>query len=432
MTASPASQRLSRRSPISARYELVSGKDSALTDSHNTAATPGANFAEALTARWARLAEQPSPQKPAGPVGQLVNRILTYAPPRYVSTVLPHLDRRYGGLVLAGANAAERIQQLNDDDYDGPVLIDPAAYENYTATAEAPFRLPDGRLIDPTLSETLDEQLQAGASVALTPTGYIKAGDIASLRAAVRVVHDLGRRDVVFVAPIDVSLVDNPFIHEVTSILAEVECPIGLILGSQFDPLHRAPGRIIPNLRNLAVSVPLMPLRTDFNAFDLVAHGAFAGAIGTGGRLRHAVDPAVQARSWNRRDESPSVLFVELLCWWRGRKLADLYGNRPRAARICLCAVCQRRRPTRLVRRRHQQEAIGHAVAVWSSYVADMLAQPTMRGRATYWHNLCVGSVREHDFISQHLGLYGNTRLRPQAALAQWATLPPWPTDISA
>jgi hypothetical protein len=319
------------------------------------------------------------------------------------------------------------VKLLSDTDYDGPVLVDPAAYEHYTATPDAPFWLPDNQLTTPCLEEVIDQQLRAGAVAALTPTGYFRAGDTDSIKAAARIVKRLARPDVIFVVPIDISLIDRTFIRQVTAILADAECPIGLILGKQFDPLDQSPTRIIPNLRNLAVSVPLMPLRTDFNAIDLVAHGAFAGAIGTGGRRRHTVDPADKPRSWRPSDPSPSVLFTELLCWWKGSKIAKLYGARAQAARRCYCGVCEGQRLTRFLRQSHQNEALAHAIAVWSPYVGDMLDKPTMRSRAQYWRTLCAGAVREHDIISDHLRLKGDARLRPQRALAQWATLSAWP-----
>jgi len=178
--------------------------------------------------------------------------------------------------------------------------------------------------------------------------------------------------------------------------------------------------------------VPLMPLRTDFNAIDLITHGAFAGAIGTGGSLRHIVEPGTKPRSWHPSDPSPSVLFTELLSWWRGKRIADLYGGRPLAARRCTCTVCDGQRLLRFLGRSHQTDAIGHSVAVWTPYVADLLSKPSMRGRAEYWRTLCEGSVREHEFISDHLRLIGRKRLRPQDAIAQWAKLPAWPVETPA
>jgi hypothetical protein len=362
----------------------------------------------------------------------LANRVLVYTVPKFAPVVMPHLDRNRGGLILASGNTKRGTALLDETDYDGPVLLDPAAHQHYTATPDAPFWLPGNQLTTPRLEEILDQQLLAGATAALTPTGHIRAGDTDSLKAGARIVKRLARQDVIFVVPIDISLVDRTYIRQVTAILADAECPIGLILGKQFDPLDQAPARVIPNLRNLTVSVPLMPLRTDFNAVDLVAHGAFAGAIGTGGRLRHTVDPAEKQRSWNPSDRSPSVLFTELLCWWRGSKIAKLYGSRPQAARRCYCAVCEGQRLTRFLRQSHQNEALAHAIAVWSPYVADMLDKLTMRDRAQYWRTLCEGAVREHDTISDHLRLQGKARLRPQDALAQWAKLPAWPVQAPA
>lgn len=387
------------------------------------------NIDKTLAARWARLADQPEPLRPADPVGRLTNHILTYTSPTYVPVVLRHLDRRIGGLVVANTNGAGLIHQTTTAGYDGPILIDPAAYQHYTATPDAPFWQPEGQLIPATLDETLDQQLRAGACAALTPTGYIQAGDLASLQAAARMVADLGRQDVILVAPIDVSLLNDAFILDLIATLAAARCPIGLILGGQDDPLNAAADQLIPNLRDLAVSVALLPLRTDLTAFDLVAHGAFAAAIGIGSRWHHAPNPTIPTSPDNPDDDPPSVLFAELLSWWPGTAMARLYGPRERAARTCGCTVCDQQRPTRLVKLTHRAEAISHGIAVWSSYANDLFDKPTMRDRATYWRNLCDACLREHGYISQQLHLYGGRQLQPRAALRQWATLPPWPVD---
>ena len=382
---------------------------------------------DALIRRWERLAGQPAPLAPAGPVGALANRILVYARPELVPAVLSVVNPTCGGLALAGKTVGRRMKLLDDVDYDGIVLADPAAYEKVAATPAKPFSLPEGRLGGATLGDVLDEQLLAGATAALTPTRFVRAGDTESLKAAAREMKKLNRNDTIFVAPLDISLIDRKFIDQVTAILADIGCPIGLVLGKQFDPLTQSM-RVIPNLRNLAACVPLIPLRTDFNAFDLVAHGALAGAIGTGGSVRHAIEPPQKAKVFNNKDQSPSVLFPHLVCWWKGSKIARTFGARQ--APRCDCVTCEGQQLSRFVRREQQNEAIRHGVAFWSERAADMLAAPTMRDRAEYWRNVCAGSVNEHAMISVRLRLV--KPLTPQTPIAQWATLPAWPVGAPA
>jgi hypothetical protein len=316
------------------------------------------------------------------------------------------------------------MRLLDDSGYDGLVLVDPAAYEKHTATVGQPFWLPENQLLPTSLDEALDQQLVAGAAVALTPTKYIAAGDTDALKSAARQVKQLGRSDVIFVAPLDIALLDRSFIRQTTAILSDVGCPVALVMGRQFDPLQHAAARIIPNLRLLAATVDLMPIRTDFNAFDLVAHGAFAGAIGTGGSIRHTVDPTDKPKSIlrPRDDTSPSVLFPEFVCWWRGSRIAKLYGAR--AAARCPCAVCEERQLNRFVRRSDQNEAMAHAVATWSGWANDMLEAQTMAERAQYWQTLCRGSIMHH----KHLAVQLRRRepIKPQRPIEVWANLPAW------
>ncbi|MBM7772352.1 hypothetical protein JOD54_002556 [Actinokineospora baliensis] len=377
------------------------------------------------------LATRTGPIRPGGPHDDLYDRMLVYTRPQQVSAVLPHLSAARGGLVLAGANVYRRARKLRDGGFVGPLLIDPAEYETTFATPGQPFVGPTGCLLVPPLSELLDRQRLAGATAVLTPTGYIAAGEVDTLRAAVRQVRALGRDDVIFVVPMDISLLGRAFFAQTKAILAAAGCPIAPILGGQFDPIGHDPKRVIPNLRELAAAVPLLPLRTDFNAFDLMAHGAFAAAIGTGGSVRHTVSPAEKPKSFGGgKDRSPSVLFPELACWWRGSKIATLYGARPNIAARCPCAVCGQRRLTRFTGQAHQNEALAHAVAVWSGWADDMLAATSMNGRAQYWRNVCAGAVHHHEMIATQLGRL--EPLEPQKALRHWAELPLWPSDTAA
>ena len=398
---------------------------------------PGAEDAPSgLRARMAALGDRRSPAVPAGPAAALADRVLVYLRPDKAGTVLPYLDRGRSGMIMAGANPGAAMNFLQEAGADFPRLIDPACYESYTATAQAPFSLPADGLYQPTLGEALDRQLRLGVTAALTPTGYIPAGATDVLRAAARQFRQLERDDAIFVAPLDVSLLDGPFFARTAAILADLGRPVAIVLGRQFDPLDQS-RKIIPNLRALAADVQLMPVRTDFNALDLVAHGAFAAAIGTGGRLRHTVDPAERPMSYRPPkgqppDQSPSVLVPELACWLRGSKISDLFGARPTLAPRCDCRRCGGRRLTGFLRREHQDHAIAHAVAVWSRWAADLLDQDTMRGRAEYWRDLCRGAVGAHAVISPQLGLDESEYLEPQAPLTVWAQLPAWPAVISA
>ncbi|WP_143466806.1 hypothetical protein [Lentzea kentuckyensis] len=385
--------------------------------------TPSSDDAQTALAQ---LADRASPRRPAGSVGVLLNRMLVYARPSQVPNLEPHVSLDRGGFILAGANTNGRMRLLEDSGYNGVVLVDPAAYENHLATPEAPFWFPEDQLLPMTLDEQLNQQLIAGAPAAITPTKFVTAGDTDSLKAAARQVKALGRNDVIFAVPLDVSLLDRRYIRQVTAILVDAECPIGLVLGGQLDPLDQAARRIIPNLRMLAATVDLLPMRTDFNAFDLVAHGAFAGAVGTGGKVRHAVEPP-QPDEFIVRDQSPSVLVPELMCWWRGSKLMKIFGARQNLVPQCPCDVCGGQRLSRLQRRSDWNEAMAHSVATWSPYAENLIGAPTMRLRAQYWRNVCSNAVKYHEMFTKQLKRA--KPIKPQVPLTVWADLPLWLTD---
>jgi hypothetical protein len=333
-------------------------------------------------------------------------------------------------MVLAGAAQGPRraLKALMDRDVQFPVLIDPAAYEKVTATCEAPFSLPGAGELTAALDELLDAQIKAGAAAALSPTGFIPAGATDVLKAAARQFSQLGRTDSIFVAPLDVSLLGRGYFQQTAAILAGIGQPVALVLGGQGDPLTHS-SHIIPNLRSLVASVPLIAMRTDFNGFDLIAHGAISAAIGTGGSVRHTVDPTEVTKAYNR-NQSPSVLVPELASFLKGSKIAEVFGARPNLAPRCSCAVCGSQRLTRFLRREDQNEAIAHGVAVWSGWAEDLISAATMRDRAQYWKNLCTGAVAHHAmFMKQLQRLDG---LKPQAPLKRWSTLPAWITDVSA
>jgi len=402
-------------------------------DGRQAAASAGADVPHLASSRQAALASLPAPPFPPGAGRVLANRAMVYLRPGQVDAVLPHVSSSGSGMILAGNEAREArqtVQDLRDRGVEFPVLVDPAAYRKVAATREAPFILPGvGGLASATLEDVLDAQIRDGAPAALSPTGFMcAAGGSDALKAAARQFRGLTRTDSVFVAPLDAALLSGTRFAQTAAILADVGHPVALILGGQGDPLdHRSD--LIPNLRVLAASVPLIAMRTDFNGLDLIAHGAISAAIGTGGSIRHAVDPADPVRAFNT-GPAPSVLVPELASWFKGSKIAKLFGARPSLAPRCSCAVCGGQRLTRFLRREHQDEAIAHAVAVWSTWAGDIFGLATMRDRAHYWKNLCTGAVTHHSVFLQQLQLLDG--LKPQAALRRWAALPAWSTDVSA
>ncbi|SMD27629.1 hypothetical protein [Kibdelosporangium aridum] len=163
-----------------------------------------------------------------------------------------------------------------------------------------------------------------GACVALTPTGYLQAGDSDALRAAVRAAREIGRDDVLFSAPLDIGWFLNDHIDHLIAVLATLPLPKAVFLGGQFDPMDRYRDGV-PNLRRVVAEAgDIAVFRTDLTGFDAMSQGAFATSIGSGGSLRHII-PFGQIRRSNNKDESPSVLYGDLMTFYKGSTLADKF-----------------------------------------------------------------------------------------------------------
>jgi hypothetical protein len=374
------------------------------------------------------MAALPAPPLPDGLPPRLANRALVYLRPEKMPTVWPHVDPARSGMILAGDGTVSAFRRLQAAGAAFPVLIDPEGYKDYTATREAPFRLPADGMFPVTLAGLLDAQLQAGATAALTPTGYIGAAETDVLKAAVSDFAALGRKDSIFLAPLDISLLGRGYFDQTAAILAGLQGAVALVLGCQGNPLDQSK-HVIPNLRRLAARVPLIPVRTDFNGLDLLAHGAVAAAIGTGGSVRHAVDPAEKRQAFNP-GPAPSVLWPQLLTYLKGSTIAGLYGARPGQAPPCPCAPCHGRLLTRFLSRNQQDEAIAHGVATWSPVAAQLLSAPSVRDRADLWKASCEDAVAAHQAILDSLRQLEG--LRPQPSLNRWAALPAWPASLPA
>jgi len=377
----------------------------------------------------ADMATRPTPPVPAGFPSQLADRAFVYIRPDKMPTVLPYVDARWSGIVMAGRRGTVKaVRELVALGVGFPVLIDPEAYRHHTATVDDPFWLPSDGLFTPTLEAVVVGQLHAGASAALTPTGYIPAGGTDELKAATSQFAQLGNDLAILVVPLDISLLGGSYFKHTCAILEDFERPVAMVLVCQGNPLNQRKD-IIPNLRTLARRVPLIPLRTDFNGLDLLGQGALFTAIGTGGSLRHAVDPGEQGESFVP-GAAPSVLWPELLSFYKGSTIAEFFGAQEHLAPACGCGVCRGRRITRFLRHEHQDEAIAHGVAVWSPSAGRVLSAATVRERAETWKSMCAQAVAEYHMVLDRLQRLDGLRLQP--SLERWATLPASPTSAPA
>jgi hypothetical protein len=152
----------------------------------------------------------------------VAQRILLLDRPVYVRTPPEYLDPKHCGLVLCGNNAGRGVVWLRQDGYDSLLLEDPGAYEKQAATAEEPFALPQGRLFGNNLDSVLQEQRDRGATVAITPTRYIHAGDADALKGLMRTAQIIERSDVIVSVPIDLAWLRTESLGQLIAVLQRI------------------------------------------------------------------------------------------------------------------------------------------------------------------------------------------------------------------
>lgn len=384
---------------------------------------PSNNRTDPRQAAPLTLATLPAPTAPPGPAGSLTDRVLVHTSWDTGQNLLKVLSPQASGLVLRGSKAGTGVHQLRKNRFDGVLIIDPEGYTQAAATAEAPFVLPQDQLFETTLDDILQGQRTCGATVTLTPTGYLRAGDSDALKAAANTVATLERDDVLFSVPIDIAWLTNDHIGQLIAVLARLAAPKAVLLGGQFDPLDRYQ-TAVANLRRLVTEAGHVAVfRTDLTGFDALTHGAFAASIGTGGSLRHVI-PFGEQRRANTMDQSPSVLFPDVMAFFKGSTLATRFANaRPPA---CSCLACQGRRLDTFLSRTDSEAAHAHGICTWIEWITDMLAQPTLADRAQWWRNRCAAAVAHYDNVNAQLDQ--PDAFKPPKALESWADLPTWPS----
>jgi hypothetical protein len=355
---------------------------------------------------------------PAGRARLLANRVLVHARPRGISGLISAVDQHHSGIILCGDEPGRGLKRCREAGFKGILAIDPRGYEDGLATPEAPFTLsPDDQLFQPSLEQVLNDQREAGADVALTPTRFIAAGDAASLKAAARTAASLSRDDTIFSVPISIAWLNSTYIGQLIAVLARVPMPKGLFLGAQLDPLDNVKEAVASMRRLCAEAGSVAVFRTDFEAFDASAYGAFSASIGTGGTLRHIIPPDETARSIVQSDKSPSVLVPDLIHFFKGGTLAKRFANS--TAPGCGCAVCRGRRIDTFLGQGDSAAAHLHNIRVWMEWLPDLFGNAAVADRAQRWQGRCDAAVANHNIYNSQLGL--RNAFKPPHALTIWA-----------
>ena len=323
----------------------------------------------------------------------VANRVFTLAG-QNASSLAQMIDPTRGGLVLSGKKVldlAGRVRPLLDG---APLLFEPKALIDHFSTAENPFGLVDeSQLVAPSLSDVLDGQIRAGAALAVTPTGFMAAGNADPLKAAVEQANMLDRTDTLLLMPVDTRWCKEPAAAQLRAVLLRSRHPVALTLtGTSRNPW--AEKGVLDTLRRLSADLPDLVLwRCDLTGFDAMSHGAAGAAIGSIASLRRAFKPQEQNRRSDPKDQSPHVLVEPLLRYARGLFMhIHWFANYP--GLTCTCAVCQGRPLDRFVEANMSAEAAGHNQLALSNLIAQMPSDTV--ARQTWWDGLVRLAMHRH------------------------------------
>lgn len=288
------------------------------------------------------------------------------------------------GLVVVDKVASRSVRALKQV-YGSALTIatDPATYMRYKATVEAPMRLQailDGPVMP--LDQYMHAQLAAGQDIAFMPAGKIM--DLPGLTAVVAAANTVGIPNVVVPVAVSAAMLKPRVLTEVISALLRSRHPVALVVTGQFDPF--ADKIAAAGMRTLVSATESFLHRTDFAAFEAVAHGGLGGAIGWSTRLRHAVTGPKPAKTRKKPpDRSPVVLVPDIDSYRHVAVFEPWFRNSP--PQVCAITGCCQRDLTLLEdNKADHASACEHNVRAWMPIAKALIAQPSSR-RSEWLHN---------------------------------------------
>ncbi len=231
----------------------------------------------------------------------------------------------------------------------------------------------------------------------------------------------------------DITWLTYDWIDILIEMTASITAPKAIMLSG----LPRKPSaakEILANLRMFADEVPQIVLfRADLAAFDMMARGALAGAIGSSGVLRNLYPP--DERSFMNRPraeeftDSPEVLVSELLAYLPGNVLARRLGNAP--SPICHCRHCDGRSLSRFTGKSEWLDARLHNFAAWTEWLPSLLADASPMQRQLSWIRLCQRGIERYETFTKSVD-DREEKFTPELPLLFWAGQTSAPVTLTA
>jgi hypothetical protein len=369
----------------------------------------------------------------------LKDRMLILGTGDSVVALASDVDHDHGGIVVAGKNPREVLRQLRRA-YPAMVLLEqPNIHEQLCATASRPFPTGaelgdgDGRELalfavnEPTLAEALDAQLAAGASVAITPTGFIESGSHDAMTGLVAQANALDRQDTIVHLPLAPTwLAVEADRRKLIAAITRLKHPVVISIADRGDPA--AGTGVVEGLIAVfaAAGTKAGVWYSDLGVLEALALGGLCGAVGVTSSARHILVPGTIARSPSKgQDRTPNAIIPGLSRFKRARAMqSDWFANGGDPG--CSCAICQSGEISRFDSSAEDILAAHRHNLLW--FQTHHLALLASTNRQVWWADHLAEAAAGHAALASATGVRA---ISPDAALAKRIKLNPPPTETS-
>lgn len=313
----------------------------------------------------------------------------------------PLINASAGGIFLVGSRAPKTIHQIRQNNPGLPLILEPDAMRKHWATQDEPFLL-SGGLFQLTLEGELDWQ-RLDSDLAITPTGQIRAGDSATLKAALREANKLDRTDTMLALPMASGWMNNDqLVKQLIAVINRSRHPVLLTFTSSSNPVGSA--RRAKAYRRIfqEATVPVVAYRTDLAGFDALAHGALASAIGSYPSLRRLTPVGGRGFAMDPEVKSPHMLITDMLRFVRSTHMRRVWFANAVSIQ-CFCVICRGADIDRL-HGEPDDRRTGHnhnVVAIDNLFSSYLHLDES--GRHDLWARQTAGAVDTHPQLAAHI-----------------------------
>lgn len=290
-------------------------------------------------------------------------------------------------------------------------VVDPALYKG--AVDDAPLDLFG--------DVWLQRQRGAHVGTVLTDPPQIRKDDWAGLRRTLERWRTAVEDTVVVLPIVPWWLGDG--LPRLTEEVQRTRRPVALVIVDHFNGLDDigAVGGMVGFIEAVA-PLPVVLLRFDVSAIGGVAHGAYAGFVGTSSTRRHGPLPLKPARDGSKqddRDQSPSVFVPALHDYLKASRLPTITRRTDDEILCCHDGHCRGQSLLRIARlaevdvRKARAEAARHDMASMESLARTVFT--AVEPRDAWWEHCRAGADAAASLTARGIS--------PSPWLAQWLEL---------